>query len=355
MSRLKNFSDIQHNWSSNLPVGPGTINSLGVKTIKQIININTTFRDNYNITSATDYIVKLPQTLKNVISLKLYDHTLPKDIYSISDYYHNNKFMIRNTDTDMSYIINISDGTYSATTLDSLNTLIDNIKNSINTHPDLSGRLNIEVDPNSYKTKIINIGNETLELDFSYRAIEQDLNCNGTSKLNNIINNDYLTLGWLLGFRGNHIKPIDISNNNINQYPSTRTSNTFSRCMKTTQDNVKINFSYRLESSTFIISEGLINLEGENNLFLSVNDFHNNHNNVYISVFKNSNLLNPNILGKLTNDKTYIRNTPARIYFGPTDIDKLGICIHDAYGRIYNNNFGNYCIELEVERIYDGK
>ena len=41
MSRVNNFTEIPHTYSTNLPVGPGSVNSLGVNTCKQIININS--------------------------------------------------------------------------------------------------------------------------------------------------------------------------------------------------------------------------------------------------------------------------------------------------------------------------
>ena len=360
MSRLKNFSDINHSWSTEIPVGPGSINSLGVKTIKQIININTSFRDNYNRTSATDYIVKLPQTIKNVISMKLYDYHLPNDNYSICDNYHNNKFIIRNrTNPDLSYVIDISDGAYVSGDLISQQTLEDNILKSINSYSDLSGTIDINIDTTNFKTTFTNISGEDLEFDFSYRAIENQKDCSTTSKIGNLSYKDHLTLGWKLGFRGGHIKPIDSSNNKVSQFPSTKTSTTYFSCMNTVNNNPDISFSFQLDASgsvnSSITSEGLINLTGENHLFLAINDFHNNHNTVYISAYKDSCFLNPNILGKLTDDKSYSTNSPPRIYFGPTNIDKLGITIYDSYGRIYNNNHGDYSIELLIESIYDGK
>ena len=361
MSRLKNFSNINHNWSTEIPVGPGTINSLGVKTIKQIININTSFRDNYNRTSATDYIVKLPHTMKNVISMKLYDYHLPNDNYSICDNYHNNKFIIRKRITpDDSYVIDISDGAYISDDINSIEALEDNIINAINFHQDLSGTIEVSIDPITFKTTFTNISGEDLEFDFSYRAIESLKDCSTTARIGNLAYRDHLTLGWKLGFRGQHIKPIDLSNNKVSQFPSTKTSTSYFTCMNTVNDNTDISFSFHVYASgssnpSSITSEGLINLTGENHLFLAINDFQNNHNTVYISAYKDSCFLNPNILGKLTGDKSYSSNTPARIYFGPTNIDKLGITIYDSYGRIYNNNFGDYSIELLIESIYDGK
>ena len=34
MSRLNNFTQIPHTYTTELPVGPGSVNSLGIKTFK---------------------------------------------------------------------------------------------------------------------------------------------------------------------------------------------------------------------------------------------------------------------------------------------------------------------------------
>ena len=62
MHRFNNFSQIPHTYTTELPVGPGTVNNLGVKTLKQIVNINTAFRDDYNTSSATDFFYQATTT-----------------------------------------------------------------------------------------------------------------------------------------------------------------------------------------------------------------------------------------------------------------------------------------------------
>ena len=156
MSRLHNFSSVPHSWSTNLPTGPGTINSLGIKTIKHIININTAFRENYNTASATEYIVKLPFPINNVISMSLYDYNIPANNYSISDFYHNNSFIIYRdiSGTINSYIIDISDGMY---TLSNLNILVAEINNKIHLYPALAD-INISINKQSLKTTFSTTG-----------------------------------------------------------------------------------------------------------------------------------------------------------------------------------------------------
>ena len=355
MSRLNNFTQIPHTYTTELPVGPGSVNSLGIKTLKQIININTAFRENYNITSPTNFVIKLAQPLRKVISMKLYDYHLTQDNYSISKHYNNNNFVIIRdiSGVQTSHYIDISDGMY---TFENILDLENNIKRAIDRHNNLTD-IRVFIDPISFKTIIFTDNSlNPFQLDFSYRTSEDNKDCANTAQINNITYRDHLTLGWILGYRGQYIKKIKSVESSNPQYLSSKMSTHYSRCMNTYTKKINdLSFSYLDPSGYSYQSEGLIDLTGKQYMLLSVDDFQNNNNTVFISPFKDQSLLNGNILGKLTDDKQYSTNWPARIYFGPTDIDKLGITIYDPYGRIYNNNYGDYSFELLVETIYDGK
>ena len=355
MSRFNNFTQIPHTYTTELPVGPGSVNNLGVKTLKQIVNINTSFRDNYTNTSATNYIVKLPHPLRKVISMKLYDYHLPQDNYSISKHYNNNNFVILRDVSGVStpHYIDISSGMYTFANILDLQT---NITNAIHSHTNLSD-IKVDIDDVTLKTKIYTDNSlNPFQLDFSYRTSEDNKDCANTVKISNITYRDHLTLGWLLGYRGDYIEKIKSVQSSNPQYPSTRMSTQYSRCMNTYTKNIlDISFSYLDASGYSYETEGILDLTSERYMLLAIDDFQNNHNTVFISPFKDQSLMDTNILGKLTDDKQYGVNSPPRIYFGPTDIDKLGITVYDPYGRIYNNNYGDYSIELLVETIYDGK
>lgn len=354
MPRTNNFTTIPHTYSTNLSVGPGTINNLGVKTCKQIININTLYRDNYTSTTATNFIIRLPHPIRKVISMKLFDYHMPQDNYSISNHYNNNNFtIIRHINgIEEHFPIKIQDGIYS------FNNIIDlenKINQSINIYSDISD-INVSIDELTLKTDIYTDNSSNpFKLDFTFETSQKiNRDCN-TVKFPNIVINDQLTLGWLLGFRGDYIKTIPSISNPTPQFPSTRTSNHYSRCMNTHKKDINsISLSY-LEPDTYRYrSEGLLDLTGERFMLLCVDDFQNNSNTVYMSPFKNQSLLTSNILGKLTDDKNYSLSWPPRIYFGPTEIDKLEITLYDAFGRIYNNNYGDFSLELLIEYIYDG-
>ena len=56
---------------------------------------------------------------------------------------------------------------------------------------------------------------------------------------------------------------------------------------------------------------------------------------------------------KSNEDKMKILLCPKRVYFGPTNINKLHIKIYDEYGRILDVNNGDLSLELECEILYD--
>jgi len=348
MSGHNNFCHVQPTFTNELPIRPRSVNNLEIKTFKHILNINTSFRDNYTTTSASNFTVKLAQPLRKVISMKLYDYNIPEDNYSISNHYNNNNFtIIRNA---QSYLITIDSGMY---TMSNISDLEAKIQYAILDCTDLSD-IEIRIDQLTLKTRIYTDNSlNPFEIDFSYTRTQDNKDCN-SAKISNITYKDQLTLGWILGYRGDYVLPIKSKENHVAQYPSTRTSSSYSRCMDVYTKNIN-DISFKYSNIYSCTSEGLLNLSAEKYMLLCVDDFQNNNNTVFQSSFKEQSLLNTNILGKLTYNKQYSLNWPARIYFGPTDIDKLAITIYDPFGRIYNNNFGDYSIELLVECIYDGK
>ena len=96
--------------------------------------------------------------------------------------------------------------------------------------------------------------------------------------------------------------------------------------------------------------------------YLSVDDYQNNHNDIFISPFKYQSSSDTNIIAKIHNNSVnnnsinVINNTiceyPARVYFGPTDLTKLHIRLYDIFGRVINYNI-DYSMELLCELIYE--
>ena len=283
-------------------VKSGTINPLTIKTLKKVIAIDTRFRDNYESSSSTDFVINLPTAFKKVLSLQVINYQLPYTIYSISKKTGSNSFYVDSS------LIEIMDGGYDE------NSLVQEINSKLPS--------DISLSYNSLSAKFIFTSGANFSLNFDY--IENaDMNYNLATN----IDKNQLTLGWIMGFRNNRI----IKNG------------------KQTIINYEGSNSY---VSEYCYDGGLSNKY----YLLSVNDYQNNHNNAFVSAFKYQTLTDNNILCKMTNSKEDGTKTvlyPKRIYFGPTNINKLHIKIYDEYGRILDVNNGDLSIELECEILYD--
>jgi len=285
-------------------VKSGLINPLTIKTLKKVINIDTRFRDNYENSSSTDFVINLPTAFKKVLSLQVINYQLPYTIYSISKKTGSHSFYVDSS------LIEINDGAYDE------NSLVREINSK------LPSDISLVYNSLSGKFTFTSLNSNVFSLNFDY--IE---NATMNYNIETNIDKNQLTLGWIMGFRNNRIikngKQISIKYEGSNSYVS-----------------------------EYCYDGGLSNKY----YLLSVNDYQNNHNNVFVSAFKYQTLTDNNILCKMTNSKEYGAKPllyPKRIYFGPTNINKLHIKIYDEYGRILDVNNGDLTIELECEILYD--
>ena len=283
-------------------VKSGLINPLTIKTFKKIINIDTRFRDNYESSSSTDFIINLPDALKKVLSIQVVNYQLPYSIYSISKKIGSNSFYVNNS------LIEIMDGGYNELLL------IQEINKK------LPSDISLSYNPINAKFSFTSVNVFSLNFDYIENAsMHYNLATN--------VDKNQLTLGWIMGFRNNKI----IKNGK--------------------QTYIKYEGSNSYESE-YCYDGGVSNKY----YLLSVNDYQNNHNNAFVSAFKYQTLTDNNILCKMTNSKEDGMKTilySKRIYFGPTNINKLHIKIYDEYGRILDVNNGDLSIELECEILYD--
>jgi len=70
------------------------INPIKTRYVTKLLNINTLFRKNYYMQKSTDFIIDLPDTLKNVTSITLCNTEIPNTIYSFSSEIGTNEFTI---------------------------------------------------------------------------------------------------------------------------------------------------------------------------------------------------------------------------------------------------------------------
>ena len=287
----------------------GVINPLTKRTLRQNINIDTRFRENYFSTQSSNFHLDLPLRLTQVVSLQLSALEFPSTFYAISQIFGNNFFVIR-IEGEEPLIVTIPDGNYTYSVLQSF------LNNYLATGPLPYQGISFTTEFTSGATlsgtgkMIVSGGVNPFTLDFS------------TNKNGNEDNSIPLQLkfGWLIGFR-------------------------------------KSNYS----GYTSYTSEGVVDLVGPKYLYLVVDDFNNNQNDGFYGAFTSS-ILNKNILARisingsvfnvLSQNNLSLITTP-RQYFGPVDIQKLQIQLLDEYGRVIDLHNMDYSFCLTFQTIYD--
>lgn len=297
---------------------PGTLNPLQKRVIKQSLNIDTRFRDNYSITNSTNCAIFLPIHLNPVLNMHLTSIEIPNSFYVITKQYGNNYFSISAGNERIIYTV--PDGNYNSS--------------------DLIDYLNNYAANNGYTPS----GNPLLYY------ISFGLNVNGTSGTGQVI------IGVSPSYPGSEPFIFTVNFNiNPDGYLDEGTP-------------LQMKFGWLLgyragiyDNGYAYVSEGMIDLYGPRYCFLAIDDYNNNVNNGFHSAY-NSSSLNRNILARLsipnaTNNAFNIYSwnnmnllSYPRQYFGPVNIGRLGIQLLDEYGRtLYLNNMDfSFCLTFEV-------
>ncbi len=302
---------------------PGALNPLKTRVLKKHLTVDTRFRNGLHNVPSSDFSLTISQKLSKVVSMKLTALELPKTFYTISSKYGNNSFdmmvvtRIRGSLTGSSRTIVVPDGNYTSQSL-------VNILNDIVSPKNLDGTLIYPDEPFSYilfsleqdNGKIFLCGNPQYLSDVIIVEIRMTFS-------NDSVGNDvskYLTtrIGWNLGF---------------------------------------LNCSYA--GKTFYYGEKAMDPNGIKYIYLAVDDYNKNVNDLFLTSFE-ENTLSPDILARITleNEGTIINKncqilTEQRKYFGPVDIQRLHVRLFDDHGRVLDMNHTEYSFCLQFEIMYD--
>lgn len=261
------------------------------------VSINSVFRPNYYNTQSSNFTITLPESLNNIISMRISSINIPFDsIYNITEELGNNTFTFKHDHTP--YDISLDDGFYSSDL---------NVNNSIITA--LNKKLNNIVSDLSNAFSIHSISKKVLikSIHPTYLDYISDIN----------FNNDNipltLTLGWFLGFRaGTYYGTTEYTS----EAPITNTNNS-------------------------------------RDFYIAINDYQNNNINKFSSAFSES-LLPDNIITKINTQNEVNKSMEeavdrSRYYDGPTQINKLSFTIYDEYGRVVSLNNSDWSCVLTFE------
>ena len=293
----------------------GSINPLSKRILRQNVNIDTRFRNNYYTTNASNFNVDLPLHITQVVSLQLSALEIPSTFYVVSQVFGNNFFVLE-IPGEAPLIVTIPDGNYDYL---SLQDYINNYLQTVGTGDYQNIRFLSDMNtplgsgPAGGSGRMV-VGSTSGTIAFSLNFL--------TDRYGNEDRQTPLPLklGWLMGFREGYY-----------------------------------------ENALTYVSEGIINLLGPRYIYLVVDDFNNNVNDGFYAAFSSS-ILNKNILARislqgsvfnlLSKDNFNLITTP-RQYFGPVNIQKLQIQLLDEYGRILNLNNMDYSFCLTFQTIYE--
>ena len=305
-------------------VNKGELNYLRRRTQSITVNLNTMFRDKYYVTDPCDFLYILPQTIKNVISLKLASIEIPNSWFLFNHKNKNNYFFIEfHTSKEVKHFqIIIPNGNYNHKSLEEylnnqyfyLNCEHDPIEDGywlqyikFNIHPITFH--------SSFELLYDNI-DECIKNDPEFKVVFKFFD---STNYKHPMNN---TFGWILGFR--------LAN-------------------------------YILSNVEKIISEALFDGGGDRYIYFSLNDYQFNNNGNNIVILQN-NILDDHILAKipmnngklsLIIDENANLINKKRIYNGPVDLNRLHIKIFDPFGNIIDLNKMDFSFSIELEILYE--
>jgi hypothetical protein len=311
-------------------IDQGVMNPLlrQTETKMLLLNSQNIIDENAN---KSNFVINLNTPLKNVINLRLHSYIIPFTWYNIDSTKHNNIFWITLYELETTIAIDIPSGNYT----------IESLLIAINTKME-EGSYPITVSYNRSTGKVqFNILTPGVVEEIIFFDVTNHWD---SSNFNRIYKN--CSLGWILGYR---------------------------------QDSVTV-------PTDAVIADCVFDLYGSRYIYLAIDDYKRNRvtNNV-ASIVTNEVRLPNNVIddGNNTSTKTTYNYTTSpnnsdimavlpihhnnfgdlvfesnqlqdykREYYGPVNIDRLGVKLMDDTGNIINLNGGDWSAILLYEYIY---
>jgi hypothetical protein len=316
-------------YTDNSEYYDGKLNPLNKRIVTNYLLIDSKFRENYEITTSSNFMVNLPTKLTNVVSMQLSSFEIPVTFYGISATYGNNIFQIvinytnNGVETSETKTIVVPDGNYNPFVF------IQTINNLISARDEYGYLVNAE--------DIFGYVVASVDLTDDYSGTGHVTFQTSGSKAN-----------LISSFELKFIKPFNCNDTKLPL--SSRIGYNFGF----TKEEYKGEIKY--------ISEMIIEPATIRYFYLSIDDYNNNVNNQFIPVYKNSTTLNPSIIAKISVKGSYFSlimendlniTTEPRVYFGPVNLQKMMVSLLDDHGRILDMTQGNFSFTLLIKRLYD--
>ena len=313
------------------------INPLPKNTTSTLLNINTKFRKNFYETSATDFVLDLPEEFKNVVSITVVSVQVPNSNYTFCSSYGTNEFTVE--------LFDIS-GNPDETADSNPQTHVVKIKEGIYTGPILQDYLNTSVFSQGPLQRI-GCKYDGISRKFRFFRDLRDVSDGGfpkdtTGKTKYAFNLDFrlnddktrpiqMNMGWILGYRQQYY-------------------NWQENYVDASGVNFKMDQGYNPEA----VYDNL----GSRYFILCIDDFNKNYSNTLSSPFTESVFNNETAIAKVPNNPNSINfddifYQSRRNYFGPVNIKKLKIQLLDELGRVVDLNNNDFSFSIQIELLYD--
>jgi len=331
----------------------GTLNPLNNRIITKCLAIDSRFRDDSFSTQSSNFYVHLPTKLNKVVSMQLSAIELPIIAYCISEAKGNNYFRWRvdaaYNSSSSSYILDwstvvIPDGNYTgydlATIINGLMNPVDINTRSIYLAGSLQhdGSVRSNTDRSSFQNSLVELSLDVTGNGSGSGRIVVQPNAYVMNPINNIVVNSFnmdfsvnahgipdgidisQKIGWLLGFKKAKYSGINYFSDSLCQ--------------------------------TYLT----------NYVYLCVDDFANNSNQLFISTqtkaaIDKTTLARISFRGQsyftLVGKDDYSIITEPRKYFGPVDIKTLQVRLLDEFGRVIDMNNVDFSFCLTFKLLYD--
>jgi len=308
-------------------VTKGDVNPYAKRTLTKMVSIDTLFRPNYASTLSTNFSYVFPESIRNVISMRLASVELPNMINMFSSVNKSNAFVVslKNVtgQADEDLVITIPDGNYMS---DAFELMMNNVL--VNQG---AKYLILEV----VQSKIVIRARNPGEGASPYDTASTLYSPNFSFTLHFAIEGKLLSAsaGWNLGFRQA-------------SYVATAT-----------KMNLETGEVYR----NYVVGESSYGSAVDNYLFLEVDDFHNNFQTDTVISTNATSYLGQNILARVVLNGgafTIVQNNgndgmfKKREYLGPVRLEKMNFRLLNKFGDVVDLTNNDFSFALEFTTVY---
>jgi hypothetical protein len=306
----------------------GTRNPIQHPTIKRYVTIDSRTRENYYHSTASDFIMELPEKVSRIVDMQLSAFEIPMAFYNVSSHLQNNHFQL-------SYSVSVADEDETKEETEKITVVVpDGNYNAL----DLIQVINSILAPRNDEADLLFPNRASSYIQFQVDITESG---GGTGKVTvNTVTNDVFSFSAVHLYFGKNERGED------------------DRLELPKKMGWILGFQKKeYEHATTYTSESIIDPGSMRYMYLAVDDYQRSTCSSFLS-----SMLPTDVLARITVKGTYFSLlmadnlnfiTEPRRYFGPVDIRKVRIRLLDEWGRLVHLNAANFSICLTFTILYD--